>query len=75
MPTPKALYLVHLWLAPHNAKTFSFSNVQTLDGHHGLKYQQKKQYADLLVQNFVASRVFRAWAKQTRKSKALRKRI
>ena len=41
VPSPKALYLVHLWLAPHNSRTFSFSNVHTMDYHKGLKYKQK----------------------------------
>ncbi len=75
VPTPKAIYMIYLWLTEKSALTHSFNNVRKVTPHPGLKYQEKQRNADVLLQNFVYYRVFRAWLRHSKKVRAFRKHI
>ena len=67
--------MIHLWLSEKSTQTYSFKNVCKIKHHPGLKYQEKQRNADVLLQNLIYYRVFRAWLRYSKKVKAFRKKI
>jgi hypothetical protein len=79
VPTPRALYMVHLWLSGNKNSllkdTYSFKCVKKVTQHPGVRYQEKQRNADVLLQDLVQMRIVRAWARHSKKTSRLRKRI
>ena len=67
--------MIHLWLSEKSAQTYSFKSVRVVKHNPGLKYQEKQRNADVLLQNLIYYRVFRAWFRHSKKIRAFRNKI